>query len=201
MNAIAPIDHERATVVAPPNGLALKRIRPREFALAAEWLADPKVNKWLYFGNDRQALTAPQLAGMCANPCNRIWLIHAGAPLEPVGMIGLNDLNMLHKTAGVWMVRTVFNRAHGRRLMERSILAILKACFYGLRLNSVSTWVVATNRYSISIVRGTGGQLVGSMRSSHVIAGKCEDRILFDMTKEDLDPAHCAEIEAVEVEL
>jgi RimJ/RimL family protein N-acetyltransferase len=180
--------------------LLLRRLKGDDFERAAHWLAQPRVNKWLYFGNDRRILTPLQLRAMCASPHNVIRLICCGADLHPAGIIGVNDVSLNCRTAMIWIARTVFRREDGARLAERAGIALLAACFRHLGLASVSGWAVDCNKASLAAAHAVGFRPFGVQRACHVIGATLHGRVHFDITREDFEARH-PEVPAMNVEL
>ena len=101
-----------------------------------------------------------------------------------MGVVGLGDISLVHRTAVSWVVLGD-KRLAGRHFAGRAMSAALDAGFGDLALASISTWVVDTNVPSRRMTERIGFRLIGRQRQCHVIDGHLHDRLLYDVLADD----------------
>lgn len=170
---------------APPRGRSeyvdLQPLSAATAMLAAGWLAQPAVHKWLDFGSGRQVLSGLALLSMDRSRKHAIRIVHDEAG-EAFGIIALSHVDSPFRSAWVWAAR---DPARKRAPLHVWLSAMLRYGFNELGLRSVYSQAVESNSPSIASVQRAGMKAMGRQRLAHVIDGQFYDRILFDIT--DLD--------------
>lgn len=149
--------------------------------LAAGWLAEPAVHKWLDFGGGRQVISGMALLSMGRSDKHAIRIVRDEAG-EAFGIIALSHIDSPFRSAWFWAAR---DPARKRAPLHVWLSAMLRYGFNELGLRSVYSQAVEINAPSIASMRRAGMKEMGRQRLAHVIDGKFYDRILLDIT--DLD--------------
>jgi len=152
---------------------------PRDFDLAARWLAQKENWQWLDFGNGLQILT-PQLLRVMAQRETHLLRLYTGDRDDtPIGIVGLNGVAAAFRTATFWGLsgdKSFRNRGYSTYASSR----LMSLAFNELGLVAVNTWAVEDNP-SIRTIERLGFRYVGRQRHCHAIDGRVRDRLLFDL--------------------
>jgi RimJ/RimL family protein N-acetyltransferase len=152
---------------------------PALFELAAGWLAQKENYQWLDFGQGRQLVTPQLLKIMVQRDTHYLRLYTADAQDVPIGIVGLNSVDRVFKTATFWGAagdKSFRSRGYGTPAASK----FLTLAFQELGLRVVNTWVVDGNP-SVRIIERLGFRLVGRQRQCHYIDDRPFDRLLFDL--------------------
>ena len=152
--------------------------KPELFELAAGWLARKENHQWLDFGNGRPIFT-PALLKIMAQRDTNFLRVYTSDQDVPVGIIGLNSVDRIFKTATFWGA----SGDKSFRSRGYSTLAGMKFLALGFRelgLHAINTWAVDRNP-SIRIIERLGFRLIGRQRQCHYIGGELRDRLMFDL--------------------
>jgi RimJ/RimL family protein N-acetyltransferase len=152
---------------------------PEILELAAHWLAQKENHQWLDFGNGRQLVTPTLLKIMAQRPTHFMRVYTSNRDDIPVGICGLNSVNLDFKSATLW-------GAAGDKLFRNRGLGTLAASkvltlgFRDLGLQTINTWVVEGNP-SLRLIQRLDFHFIGRQRRCHFIDGQAHDRLLFDL--------------------
>lgn len=152
---------------------------PELIELAAGWLAQKENCQWLDFGNGKRIITPAVLKIMTQRDTHFVRVWTADRDDMPIGVVGLNNVDRVSKTATFWGVagdKSFRNRGTG----TRAAIMFLSLAFRELNLHSINTWVVENNP-SLRIGDRLHYNYVGRQRQCHNIDGKLYDRLLFDL--------------------
>lgn len=163
--------------------LAQMEIRPLDSRSAEEiagLMADPRLNRWLDFGNGRRSFTANGLQVMARSPAFYVRAVYepGGRFLGAFGFVGVDNP---HRTASVWGLRA-FLRPPAKSTAEAQLRTAVHEGFTTLGLEVVQAWAVAGNGASMRTLRNAGFSETGRLRDAHLLDGERRDRILFDIT-------------------
>ena len=92
---------------------------------------------------------------------------------EAVGFTGLQDINLTHGTAVVFIFVEKSNRRFGLAL--RALALLLDMAFQQLRLHRITTYVDSNNLSSIGLIRKLGFTDEGRMREASFFRGEYHD--------------------------
>lgn len=151
---------------------------PALIQLAASWLALEENYRWLDFGGGRQVVTPALLKVMTQRESHVIRLYTAGGE-DPVGIVGLNDVNRHAGTGTLWGVtgdKSFRSRGYATFAGSR----FMSFVFEELGLTAVNTWAVEHNP-SVRLIERLGFRFVGRQRQCHRMDGAVYDRLLFDL--------------------
>ena len=149
------------------------------FELVAGWLAQKENYQWLDFGNGRQIVTPALLKIMAQRDGHFLRVYTWGRDERPVGIVGLNSVERIFKTATLWAVageKSFSNRGY----VSLASSKLLTLAFRDLGLHAVSTWIVDRNPSLRSLER-LNFRFIGRQRQCHYIDGRPYDRLLFDL--------------------
>lgn len=152
---------------------------PGLLELAASWLARKENHQWLDFGNGRPALTPALLKIMAQRDTHFLRLYTSDHDDTPVGILGLNGVDRIFKTATFWGVsgdKSFRNRGHSTLASAK----FLDLAFSDLGLHAINTWAVEHNP-SIRIIERLGFRYIGRQRQCHYIDGQLRDRLMYDL--------------------
>lgn len=151
---------------------------PELLRTAAEWLAQEENFQWLQFGDGRQILT-PELLKILTQRENHVLRVYASEEGNPLGVVGLDEVNRNFKTARIWVVagkKDFLGRGHATAAASK----MLALAFRDLGLRVVSTWIVDGNP-SVRVAERLGFKFIGRQRQCHQINGRICDRLWFDL--------------------
>jgi len=153
--------------------------------MIVEWLTQPDVSKWLDFGPGRSVTTMGLKYGI-SRGTERFFTYSAGHGEEPIGVVGLSQVNQHFRTAMLWYALGD-RRMGGRGLTTEAVGAVLDIAFDQLELDAINAWAIEANRPSTRILEKTGFQLIGRQRRCHYIGDQPHDRLLFDRVANRFD--------------
>lgn len=153
--------------------------------MIVEWLVQPEITKWLDFGPGRSVTTAALKLGI-ARGTERIFTFSASDSENPIGVVGLSQIDPRFRTAMLWYALGD-HRMGGRGLTTQAVEAVLEIAFDQLELDAINAWTVVENRPSERILQKTGFQLIGRQRRCHYIGDQPHDRLLFDRLSSRFD--------------
>ncbi|MGE0030814.1 MAG: GNAT family N-acetyltransferase [Steroidobacteraceae bacterium] len=152
---------------------------PGLLQLAAGWLAQEENYQWLDFGGGRQIVTPALLKVMTQREMHCLRIYTAGPGDDPVGIVGLNDVNRRCGTGTLWGVTGDKSfRSRGYATFAGS--KFLTLAFEELGLRVVNTWAVEHNP-SVRLIERLNFRFVGRLRQCHCMDGQVYDRLMFDL--------------------
>src|SRR5262245_58528821 len=80
--------------------VTIELLAPEQFEVAARWLANPEINRWLNSEWRRPDVKSSMVAIMVRNQRNRVYAIHYDG--APTGLVGLSDIDTVDRTAMIW---------------------------------------------------------------------------------------------------
>ena len=146
--------------------------------LAAGWLSEPANYKWLDFGNGVQKVTPVTLKIMTQRDLHVFRLYTADDGDEPIGIVGLTNVDRNFKTASLW---AVLGRKRFGGSTVQACSKMLTVAFTELGLRAVSAWTVEINVAAQRVLERLHFRPIGRQRQCHVIDGRPYDRLLFDL--------------------
>jgi RimJ/RimL family protein N-acetyltransferase len=152
---------------------------PADLELAAAWLQQEENSRWLDFGNGRQGITPALLRIMTQRETHFMRLYTADGDDTPIGIVALNNVDRHMRTATLWVVagdKAFRNRGYAQLAASQ----LLTLAFEQLGLHAVNTWTVEHNVSRHGALR-LGFRPIGRQRQCHLIDGRAQDRLLFDL--------------------
>jgi RimJ/RimL family protein N-acetyltransferase len=153
--------------------------RPDWLILVAEWLGRKENYQWLDFGDGRQFASAEwlKIAMQRGTLVLRVFTSDAGD--EPIGVVGLGNVNSHFKSGTLWVVLGDKSYA-GRGYASRAVSGMLTVGFDEIGLHAINTWIVDNNP-SIRVAERVRFRPIGRQRQCHYIDGRPYDRLWFDL--------------------
>lgn len=150
---------------------------PELLRLAAEWLGRPENAQWLDLADGRPV--TPEWLKIMTQRDTRVLRIYTSDEGEPIGIVGLEEVNRRFGTARLWVVAGV-PAFRARGLATRAVSKMLTLAFRDLGLRAVNTWIVEHNP-SIRVAERVNFRFIGRQRQCHSIDGRAFDRLWFDI--------------------
>jgi RimJ/RimL family protein N-acetyltransferase len=152
---------------------------PELIHLVAGWLAQKENYQWLDFGDGRRALAPAWLKILTQRKDTVLRVYTTDEHAEPIGLVGLDDVNRTCRTARIWAVAGDKSFA-ARGYATRAVSAMLTFGFQELGLHAINTWIVEGNP-SVRVVERLNFRFLGRQRQCHYIDGRPYDRLWFDL--------------------
>ena len=163
--------------------ITIQVLTPDSFALCAEWLSKPELNRWLTAEWRGRTVEPTTLAMLLRNKKNRVWLsMYKG---EPCGVVGIADLDLLDHTGMAWYFLGDTSLS-GKGITSEALKRMTAEAFKDLRLRSLYAWVMEDNIPSRRVLEKAGFQQSGRIRNAAVSAGKQVDRVYFDIVPDEV---------------
>jgi RimJ/RimL family protein N-acetyltransferase len=162
--------------------VTLAPLRPEDFELAAAWLADTQISRWLTSEFRGQETGPRMVAVMARSKRNRLLLVrHEG---EPVGLVGFADFDEIDRTAMIWYL--LGHRPAGSRgIITAAVGAALDLAFEQWGLANVYAWIIDGNEPSRRVLEKNGFSVVGRLRRATRRGDEQVDRIYYDVTAQE----------------
>ena len=156
-----------------------------DLEVAARWLAEPTIAKWLDFGPGRDSPSALALKVAVTRGTDVLFAFAPDRQTAPIGVVGLGNIHRRFRTGMLWYA--LGDAGYSRRgLTTRAAAAVLRIAFEDLKLEAVNAWTVADNHASLRILQKTGFSLIGRQRRCHCVDGSRSDRLLFDILSSEV---------------
>ncbi|MHC4471803.1 MAG: GNAT family N-acetyltransferase [Planctomycetota bacterium] len=164
-----------------PGTIEVTPIKAEDFEMAARWLSDPEINRWLTSEWRGQEVTSRMIAMVVRNKRTRVWIVHLDG--TPCALIGLFDIDFADRTAVVWTLvgdRTLYGRGVGTRAMGE----LVRLGFDELGLVNLHGWLIEDNIPSRRMLEKNGFREAGRVRKAVNFGGRQVDRVYFDLVNE-----------------
>jgi RimJ/RimL family protein N-acetyltransferase len=159
------------------------RLGAEHMKLAASWLADPQINRWLYSEWRERKIDERLVAVVANHPANRMWLITCEG--EPYGICCVTNISGVDRSGTAWYLRgTGIDRVPGA--MTRAVGEMVREAFSRMRLRSISASILEPNLASRRVLENNRFREAGRLRKAFKLNDGYVDRILFDLLPEDL---------------
>jgi ribosomal-protein-alanine N-acetyltransferase len=158
-------------------GVTIEPLDEDHFALAAKWLSDPDINRWLYAEWRGRAVDERLVAIVAANKRNRLFMVRTGG--DAVGLVALGEINELDRSASLWYVLGEKVSA-SRGLTTQAVGLVVGFAFESLKLHSIHASVVDTNVGSRRVLEKNEFARCGCIRQGFLLDGAFRDRLIFD---------------------
>jgi RimJ/RimL family protein N-acetyltransferase len=170
--------------------VSVEALGPDYFGMAATWLSQPDVNRWLT-AEWRDRVVEPRLVAVAArNSRNRLFLARSSG--VPCGVVGLSDLDTVDHLAMIWYALGP-SSLRGRGVMSEAVQLVVRLAFEKLGLDCVYAWTMADNVSSQRVLIKNGFREVGRFRQSALSQGVRVDRIYYDIIPIDTTRSPAAE--------
>ena len=172
-----------ASPATPATSVRLQPLGPEDFELAARWLSEPMINKWLSAEWRGKKVGAAVLGVAARSPRNKMYLVLDGT--EKCGLACLSDIDPDDRVAMVWYLRGEPYKG-GKGLISSAVRELARLAFETLGLRALYAWTVGQNVKSQRVLERSGFRQAGRLRSIALFDGVPTDRVYFDLLPQDL---------------
>jgi RimJ/RimL family protein N-acetyltransferase len=158
--------------------VTLEDLSAQHIELAARWLSDPRINRWLTREWRQKETSASRVAIAMRNQSNRLFLVRLGE--DPCGLAALADIDTADRTAMVWYLLGE-EKLSGQGITSAAVSELARFAFGKLGLMSLYAWIMEDNVASQKVLRKAGFREVGRIRQSAWSSDHQVDRIYFDL--------------------
>ena len=147
------------------------------YSQAAEWIADPDINRWLYAEWRERPVDEKLIAIVAMNNKNRLFLIRDGS--DPVGIAAISQINDIDSHASIWYLLGDQSRS-GKGIATAAIELLVRHAFEMLGIHSLEASVAEPNMASRRVLEKNAFQPSGCLREAFQYEGAFVDRIIYD---------------------
>jgi RimJ/RimL family protein N-acetyltransferase len=162
--------------------ITIEPLEPADFALAAEWLSNPAINRWLTVEWRNRDANSTTLAMAVRNKRNRLFLVRNDS--QPCGLVALADLDPGDRTAMIWYLLGDVALG-GKGVTTAAVGLLVQRAFAEHSLASLYAWAMDDNSFSKRVLEKAGFKQVGRLRQSACSVDRQVDRVYFDMTADE----------------
>ena len=151
-----------------------------------QWFSDPTVTKYLprrYWPNTKTDLRR-FIRKLVGEKSLLVLLVCSLDSDIPIGVVSLDEINLVHRYAGFSMVFPPIVNGEPRISFEASTL-ILDIAFYRLNLLNVKTFTVSSNAASINMQKLLGFKDVGTFSNIFNIGGEQHNETCMQLNVSD----------------
>lgn len=123
----------------------------------------------------------------CRNDMHRLRYTIVTREDGPVGMLGLQDIDMKNGTATGLGMRIAKKEIRARGLATDAWMTLMRYCFEELRLNRVNGSALADNAISLHVCQKVGFRIEGTMRQAVYKNGKYQDLVIMGCLRSDYE--------------
>lgn len=176
-------DNARGDVVAMGLDIECTRLRPEAYAQVATWLANPRVNRWLYSEWRERRVDERLIALAAKGSRNAMWLCTVDK--AAYGLVAVGNIARTDRSGTLWYARNPFlPRRAGA--MTAGVIAACRAAFDEVGLHSLYASVQTDNLASEALLKTVGFSFIGVRRDAFCVDRQFVDGRLFDLLPNDL---------------
>lgn len=153
-----------------------------QYSQAAEWIADPDINRWLYAEWREHPVDEKLIAVVAMNKRNRLFLIRDTG--DPVGIAAISQINEIDSHAAIWYFLGDQSRS-SKGIATAAIGLLVKHAFEKLGIHSLEASVAKSNMASRRVLEKNNFQSSGCLREAFQYDGTFVDRIMYDRINTD----------------
>lgn len=161
--------------------VSLEPLTPEHYSLVAQWVSDPRTNRWLYSEWREGNVDERTIAIVAMNhKKNRLYLIRDDQ--NAVGVAAISQISPADRHGAIWYL-VGEAAATGRGVASRAVGLLVERAFTELHLHSLEASVLEGNLASEKVLLKNRFQRVGVLYQSAFIGGRPVDRTLFELTR------------------
>ncbi len=160
--------------------VSLTPLAPEDFQLAAGWLSDKAINRWLSSDWRDREITPVLIAVAVRNRRNRFFLVRWDS--RPCGLVSFSDYDEVDRTAMIWYLLGE-QSYRGKGVIADAIGKAVEWAFAQLGCVSIYAWIMADNWRSRRVLEKNGFREAGTLRLSVRSGDQQVDRVYFDLVK------------------
>ena len=153
----------------------LRKVTEQDLERVREWRMLPEITRYMY--SDPQISPEQQRAWfgrIDAAPRSRVWIIELTETSEPVGILSLSDIDLVHRRA-CWAYYIASEAAKGKGLAKTLELNLYRYVFEEMQLNRLWCEVLAFNDRVVSLHERFGSKVEGVLRQHILKNGEKHD--------------------------
>jgi len=167
----------------------LTPLDPANAETSRRWVNDPAINRYLLSGQvpvtiDQEAEFYRRAASNWAAGTGYVFEIHATDDDTYIGICGLDDVSMRHRSAQIGILVGELER-QDRGYGSDAIMTLVRFGFDTLGLNRIEIRSQADNDRSMYLYEKLGFTRVGRLRQATYTFGRFVDEALFDMLADE----------------
>lgn len=167
--------------------IKLRPMTKADLPLKVQWYNDPEIKKTLILDEDLQLEKTIAWFEKIQDSDSRLDLIIESSDGQPIGVIGLVNIDRRHGTAEIFIVIGEKDYwAKGLMLTAESLL--INEAFSELGLEKIWAHVRANNIASIITMKKLGFKIEGTLRQHICVDGQREDIFICGLLKQDFKP-------------
>jgi RimJ/RimL family protein N-acetyltransferase len=160
-----------------------------DLSLKVAWYNDPEVNQTLILDEALQLDKTLAWFQSIQDSDTRLDLTIESSNGEPIGMIGLVQIDPHHGTAEVFIV--IGNKDYwGKGVMLEAESLLMEYAFNQRHIEKIWAHVKTNNIASVITMKKLGFQIEGTLRQHVCLSGRREDIFVCGLLKEEFKPAH-----------
>jgi ribosomal-protein-alanine N-acetyltransferase len=168
------------------NRLLLRKVEQADAPFILKGLSNDVVTEYMlirYYTIEQLQEQMDYYANHYKNNTGYYWLMECLETGVEIGVIGINNLSVVHKKAeiGFWILPEFW----GKGFTTDAGKAIVEFCFHHLRLNRIEATVETENPASIATIKKLGLQHEGTFRQYEMNNGKLIDLMMFAILQSD----------------
>jgi len=155
----------------------IHELSSREFPLVAQWLSDPRINRWLTSEWRGRTVDSRDIAIVSRIKQNSLYAVtHEG---RTVGMVALYGIDLIDRCAMIWYLLGDRECA-GSGVTTQAVEGMCEVGMREMGLASIYAWVMAPNGASIRVLEKSGFVRTGMLSQSTCLDGELVDRLLYE---------------------
>jgi [ribosomal protein S5]-alanine N-acetyltransferase len=166
--------------------LLLRKIQQTDADFILQGLSNTLVTKYMlirYYTLQEVQEQMDYYANHYTNNTGMYWLMQSTTSNQSMGVIGLNNLSIVHKKAelGFWLLPQFWNKGFTTEASK----AMLNFCFNNLQLNRIEATVETENIASIDTIQKLGFTQEGTFKEYEINNGKFINLMMFALLKSE----------------
>ena len=170
------------------NRIALRCLEANDLALTAQWRNQSEIRRYFF---DKSLISVSGQANWyeayLRDPSRQIFVAVDGTSAEPVGMIGLYQINYRDRHAEIGSTIIGDRSRWGQGLGAEMIGLLAEYAFRDLNLHRLYAYAVQHNQASVRAKLKCGFRQEGLLREAHYADGRFQDVLLLAMTRGDCE--------------
>ena len=161
----------------------LKKTTEQDFPFFKRWIDEKENSKW--FTSIYRLGKYNEITHLLTLKKKENYIFTIFDADKPIGLIGLYNIDLLDKSAMIWDV--LGDKAYVRKgVMTTAMRLCIQEAFSTLGLHSIYGWLVEDNIPALRVAEKNNFKRIGIQRECHFMDGTFKNRILVDLTVDDV---------------
>jgi RimJ/RimL family protein N-acetyltransferase len=164
----------------------LRLVEEQDLPLLVSWRNTPTI--WANFFNKFPLSTAGQrgwFASLVANQSKKLFIICAAEDDEPIGTIGLDNIDFANQSVEFGNILIGKQEYVGKGYATEATRLMLSYCFSRLNMNRVYLVVYADNARAINLYERCGFKVEGTLREAQFADGVFKDVLAMSILRRE----------------